>query len=443
MKRKDNPVFIFGVLTVAIFLVIGVWISFPGCNKAMGAVPVVIQSKAAHDDLPNFLVLSDIHLHSSLIQDDITPTGAADTGHDLWDTTQNKLRAVLAGSAGFSAPKFIIVLGDLPWHAKADIKEELKSAHENSGMVLHDLRTLAENAHIPLIYVDGNNDPWDGDYHPFSTKIFEKDALCQTCWPLIHPLVDGNEQATIIDDSKLNLGCYSVYPLGKKGKLRVIALNSGIFSHKYTDTEHQTADVTTVIKWLGVQLEQATAQNEFVLMAMHMPPGVDGFKKKDYWRKTVTSDGTEVQNAFLDLVDKYHAHIIGMLSSHTHMDGLRKLYNRNGKMIAVDISVPGITPGHGNNPGFKLISYKRGNFELYNFATLYEGFFPAKKVVSWGNQSFDFKAEFGCPKGTSIRSCLESLNIETLQNAVQSIYKVKNGAGNADEVNAAIDVRYE
>ena len=125
------------------------------------------------------------------------------------------------------------------------------------------------------------------------------------------------------------------------------------------------------------------------------------------------------------------------------MDGRRRLYSQNGKFTAVDISVPGITPGHGNNPGFKLISYNPQNFELMNFTTFYEGFFPDRKVVSWGQESFDFRTEFGCPAAASIRQFLDTVNPNNLQKSVQNIYKVKNGLGNADEVSAAMDVRYE
>ncbi len=441
MKKRDNPVFIFGALTAAVFMVLACTIFFPGCGKLLGATPPVSQNGGGADSLPTFLVISDIHLHSSLLQDDITSAGAADTGHDLWDTAQNKIRKVLAGEAGFSKPKFIIVLGDLPWHANAVIGSELESAHENSGQVLHDLRLMAEKADVPLIYVPGNNDPWVGDYHPFSLKMFTQDTdACKTYWPIITPRRDVTE---VQEQTTLNMGYYSVLPLGLKSKLRVIVLNSTILSHKYTDTQNQRADATAQIKWLQTQLEQAKAENRFVLIAMHVPPGMDGYKKKDFWRKVVMDNDTPVQNAFLDLIDKYQDRIVGLLSSHTHMDGLRKLYNRSGKLTAVDISVPGITPGHGNNPAFKIVSYNPVNFELQNFTTLYQDFFPNKKVVAWGNQSFDFKTEFGCPQGTSIRSCFDTLNISTLRHGIQNIYRAKHGLGNTEEVNAAIDVVYE
>ncbi len=445
MRKRDNPVIVLAALTAIVFFIIALWIFFPGCNKAMGAVHVAASNQQQPDDLPDFMVISDIHLHNSLTQDKIT-LKESDTGHDLWDTAQKKIREVLDGKAGYNKPKFIIVLGDLPWHADAIVESELLSARENSGIVLHDLRLLAENAGVPLLYVPGNNDSWDGDYHPFSPKIFGNDPDGRNSWPVINPNnPDGTSgQASIIDDKKLNLGCYSAYPLGKKAGLRVIALNTTMFVHKYTDTANQATDATAQMDWFAKQLEDAAKQKEYVLIAMHVPPGADGHdkKKKEFWRNKLMYNGASLRISFVDLLDKYRKNIVGMLSSHTHMDGLRKIRNSKGKLICVDISVPGITPGHHNNPGFKLISYKPGNYELENFTTLYENYFPAQKVISWANDWYDFRTEFGCPKSTSILACLDTLNTETLESAVQSIYTVKNGLGSADEVNTVINIWY-
>lgn len=125
------------------------------------------------------------------------------------------------------------------------------------------------------------------------------------------------------------------------------------------------------------------------------------------------------------------------------MDGLRRLYNRNGKLVAVDISAPGISPGHGNNPAFKLVSYSPANYKLLDFTTFYQSYYPAKAVTSWGHAGFDFCTQYGCGAGTGIKACLDTLNTNTLQKATRAIYKAGNGTGNEDEVNTAIDVRYK
>lgn len=433
------------MLAAAIFLFVIIWCVVSRINSGPGADMVSAKHAVAPDSLPYFLALSDIHLHHSVNQDKITFWRADDTGDDLWDSAQNKIAGVLAGKAGFTPPKFIVVLGDLPWHAKDDNQDDIENAHKSTGQVLHDLRELSENAHIPLLYVSGNNDPWDGDYHPFSTKIFGLDSAGQSMWPVINPVPynSGTEQANIIDKSMLGMGCYSAYPLGKKGKLRVIALNTTMFVPAYTDKSHQQADDSLQMRWFAGQLEEAEAANEVVFIALHVPPGIDGYKKKEMWDRRISYNDESVQDAFIDLLDKYKNRIAGVLSSHTHMDGIRKIYNKEGKLISIDISVPGITPGHGNNPSFKLISYQPDNYELENFITFYEDFYKDKKVISWGDDAFDFRGEFGCQNGASIRRCLDTLNNTVLQNAIQSIYTVIHGRGKVEEVDTAINVRYD
>ena len=444
MRKQDNPVFVLGVLVVVVLLILAGWLFLPWFQDSSNA-PKEIHLTVKQDSLPCFLVISDIHLQPNLLQANI-PNRDANTGRDLWDSTQNKIKSVLSGAASYSKPKFMIVLGDVAMHTgKLTTNADLEAAHANSGTALHDLRTMAETAHVPLIYVSGNNDPWDGDYHPFSTKIFGQDTGGKTCWPLITTIQDDSAfgQAQIIDTSKLPLGIYSAYPLGKKGGLRVILLNSTMFVQAYTNQSNQQAEVTDQMAWFEAQLAQASDAKEAVLIAMHVPLGWDSYARKDFWSDKLTYNGTTLQNAFLDLLEKNQAGIIGVLTSHTHMDGVRRLYGKGKKLVAVDISVPGISPGHRNNPGIKLISYNPGNFSLQNFRTLYENYFPTEKVQSWGTDQFDFRSEFGCPYGTSIRQYLQKLDISTLQGAVQSIYKVKNGQGGAGEVNPALDVDYK
>src|ERR1700733_652587 len=136
---------------------------------ALNASPLIAPSDTAS---PSFLVISDIHLHG---EDDQSPaiTANSDSGKDLWDSAENKIRSVLSGQAGVARPKFIIYLGDLPWHAKDP--SQVRNVMENAGTALSGLRALAEQAHIPLLYVPGNNDSEDGDYGPFSDSLFRED----------------------------------------------------------------------------------------------------------------------------------------------------------------------------------------------------------------------------------------------------------------------------
>jgi hypothetical protein len=194
--------------------------SFPDSASPAALSPTSLPGTAN----PSFLLISDIHLHG---EDDQSPdiTKNSDSGKDLWDSAENKIRSVLSGRAGFVKPKFIIYLGDLPWHAKDSNSVQIADAMENAGQVLKDLRQLAERADIPLLYVPGNNDSEDGDYAPFSKNIFRKDPKGAKHWPLIN--------GALLDTTLWDLGCYSTLPLGQQGGPLVLVLNSNIFTARY------------------------------------------------------------------------------------------------------------------------------------------------------------------------------------------------------------------
>ncbi len=269
-----------------------------------------------------------------------------------------------------------------------------------------------------------------------------------------------------------SLGCYSALPLatlplGQQAGPLVLVLNSNIFTARYgkmTGKERQAADAQRELDWLGGQLRTAAANHRQVLIAMHVPPGKDGYLKaaanretctgnfKDLWDTSVRvpKEGTSLspQNIFLDLVDAYRNSIVGIVSSHTHMDGIRLLKDRTEDSVsALLISAPGIAPGHGNNPGFKLVGYDPVNFQLNGFTTFYSDFYPDRTVKTWGDLSFSF------PPATSGRSTagrsidglstrgrstsgsmldrLRTLPADSLRAAVNSIYTVHNGDGYA------------
>lgn len=431
------------LITVAF---LGSWeLPLARCYKPTTAAP---SGAASLSDTasPSFLIISDIHLHA---EGDQSPgiTKNSDSGKDLWDSTQNKIRSVLSGEAGFGKPKFIIYLGDLPWHAKDS--SQVPNVMENAGRVLSDLRVLAEKAHVPLLYVPGNNDSEDGDYGPFSSKLFDKDKSGAKYWPVIG--------GSPIDTSAWSLGCYSVSPLKKPGSLLVLVLNTNVFTPRYgrmTGKARQTADADRELTWLGHQLWTAAAQHRKVLIAMHVPPGKDGYlpadpnretctgKFKDLWDPSIlikdNGQMVSAQNIFLNQVGAYQHSVVGILASHTHFDGIRLLMDRKKNSAASDsissllISAPGIAPGHGNNPGFKIVRYDPVNFQLNDFITFYNDFYPTRTVKTWGDLSFSFRKVFHATTKNSMLAELRQMPVDSLRNYVNSIYTLYNGDGLAD-----------
>jgi sphingomyelin phosphodiesterase acid-like 3 len=391
---------------------------------------------------PVFLVISDTHIDTSL---QVTTYGS-ETGKDLWASTTDKIKDILATQK----PGFIILLGDLPWHAKRDSINQVKSARANTGFVLSSLRQLAEAEKVPLLYVPGNNDPQDGDYAPFTAlnnqTPFYLDMGHQAQWPVITA-----RKAEIADTSLLKLGCYAAWPLGKKNKLKVIVLNTVIFTQSkknpYSpEPGRQAADAVSSLTWFEQQLDEAA--NQPVLIAMHVPPGKDAYNNSgnDFWSPTLMYGSNTIQDAFLDLVYKHREHIVGLLGSHTHMDAVKILTGRNNQYSSFMLSVPSVTPDHNNNPALKLVGYNPNTYSLTGFTTLYN---PIKNnaITTWDG-SYTFSNEFRCPPGLPIPVYLQSqfakdTSLPTLKYYVQSIYMVKSQQPSVNNMQMAVRVRYQ
>ncbi|MEP7143233.1 MAG: metallophosphoesterase [Ferruginibacter sp.] len=399
-------------------------------------------------DFPCFLTISDTHIDTTISQ---TKYGS-ETGLDLWQSAVQKINRLIE----IHQPKFIILLGDLPWHAKKAIDSQLISARANTGFILTSMRALAEAAKIPLLYVPGNNDSWGGNYDAFTVQgktPFSNDPAGQDQWPMINSRVlPADRDPAIADSSQLRLGCYAAYPLGKKSKLRLIVLNSVIFVNDQSYTGIAAADSRNEISWLKDQLRKLDSLDEFALIVMHVPPGKDSYLKskgKDFWDAGLNyDDTTTIQDAFLDLTAEYQNRIIGILSSHTHLDGIKILTDRCNKFSTFLLSIPSIAPDHLNNPAIKIITYDPAqSFKLMNFVTYYNAF-NENGQTSW-NGSYSFDSLFKCPPATSIRSYIETKFSNTqmgiLENYLQGIYAVKSSKiKNKDyDMDNAILVRYQ
>lgn len=309
-------------------------------RKVVLAIFTICWFSAAHAQ-KSFLVVSDIHLDDANDQAAILPT-ARNAGVDTWDTARREINHLLHTQS----PGFIIYLGDLPLHVPAN---KVTTAMTNAGITLKELRGIAQQQHVPLLFVPGNNDSPDSDYGKFSPALFDYDTAGAKAWPAIgtHALKSANYNT---------LGCYTAFPLGHKAKLRIIVLNTVLYTWNYHSPNHDQ-ECAAQFHWLGQQLKQTKANHETALIVMHVPPGVDVYKGKLFWTTKVRINETTIQNNFLDTLARYRNNIMGLLASHTHMDGFKRLYDKEGKFITLMISIPAVAPSAYNNTAVKLIRY--------------------------------------------------------------------------------------
>lgn len=287
----------------------------------------------------SFLVVSDIHLDDVNDQAAILPA-ARNAGIDTWDTVVNEIHHLLHTQS----PGFIIYLGDLPLHVPAN---KVATAMTNAGITLKELRGIAQQQHIPLLFVPGNNDSPDSDYGKFSPTLFDYDTAGAKAWPVINgKIIPGS------DNLYQKLGCYAFH----KARLRIIVLNTVLYTWNYHSPDRE-AECAAQLSWIGHQLHLAKAHHETALIVMHVPPGIDVYKGKTFWTTKVRINETTIQNNFLDTLARYRNSIMGLLASHTHMDGFKRLYDQKGKFITLMISIPAVAPSAYNNTAVKLIRY--------------------------------------------------------------------------------------
>lgn len=307
-------------------------------HKVALAILTICWFSSAHAQ-KSFLVVSDIHLDDADDQAAILPA-ARNAGIDTWDTVVNEIHHLLHTQS----PGFIIYLGDLPLHVPAN---KVATAMTNAGITLKELRGIAQQQHIPLLFVPGNNDSPDSDYGKFSPTLFDYDTAGAKAWPVINgKIIPGS------DNLYQKLGCYAFH----KARLRIIVLNTVLYTWNYHSPDHEV-QCAAQLSWLGHQLHLAKTHHETALIVMHVPPGVDVYKGKTFWTTKVRINETTIQNNFLDTLARYRNNIMGLLASHTHMDGFKRLYDKKGKFITLMISMPAVAPSAYNNTAVKLIRY--------------------------------------------------------------------------------------
>ncbi|MEM7425676.1 MAG: metallophosphoesterase, partial [Pseudomonadota bacterium] len=222
-----------------------------------------------------FLTLSDVHYDGNA--QDVWGS-QQETSRILWTRAQDESKRLVAEKN----PGFVIYLGDLPAHNMDAGRRETQFR-----AVLDGLQSIVAGTGKRLIYVPGNNDSVAPDYCAFTEggeTPFDH-ASDPKAWPVVN-----SKPADFINRDNLAKGYYSVYPLGAPAgagtspNLRVVTLNSVIFNPNYggfagtcVSPSVRQDDANGQIEWLRGELQAARDAGHKVLIAMHVPPGVNGY----------------------------------------------------------------------------------------------------------------------------------------------------------------------
>lgn len=283
-----------------------------------------------------------------------------DTNYSLLKISLAEVKQVTAQNK----PDFMIILGDFLAH---DFYKKFKKyAHHNSKQEYKrfvkktlEYLTIEINAIDPMINVYpvlGNNDSYTGNYKVVPNGLFLREI--SQVWSLF--IKDKTNLQRFHNDFKT--GGYYAIRLSDK-HYRIIILNTVLFSDKSQNAAVKEAAVQQ-LAWLKTQLAEAKQNNEWVIIAYHIPVGIDIFKtfhfgfsmSKEFWMP-------EYNRSYENILRQYPTVVSGILAGHVHTDAFQSLISKARVPV---IFIPSISPIYGNNPGFKIISYTEDHFKLDN-----------------------------------------------------------------------------
>lgn len=351
---------------------------------------------------PQFLTLSDIHYGSN-----ITSADGHNTGDEFLIIALNKMKELS------KKVDFILYLGDIPTHSASFFGLSNKEEYEKT--IFHRLFE-ADLELKPMFYITGNNDSLAGNYQPF--EVNGKSPLnYATDWTGACAHCDR----LIIDDSHMRHdGYYSSYVIPDNKEIILIALNTvqwtkaPIFLPKYP---HQERDAYVQLFWLEQQLKKHGAKQ--LLIAMHVPPG-KAYDGSPLWHDAYLQK-------FINILSRYKSSYgqITLLTSHSHMDELRKIQLDEGVAVFA-YSTPGISRNHHNNPGMKLFVFDN-ELRIKEFITYY-----TTALSEWGSELYHAlgtpDAIFPDCQNVTLAQCLSALSEKQICNYLEQglFYGVKS-----------------
>lgn len=270
--------------------------------------------------------------------------------------------------------RFVLVLGDvLAHHFKKTYYRYGHKPSEKKYRIFVRKTLLFLNQKIantfPAIGIYqavGNNDSYQHDYTLTPKGSFFQDLSLS--WPKLIQLNNKNQDQINIQTS-LGEGGYYAHTLSNQANLRLILLNSVLFSNKAKGNKIEEA-AKKQLKWLQQELIQAKLEHQKVLIAMHIPAFVDinvGGRHiltlMNFWK-------TSYKNQFQQLLQTFSPTILAILSAHLHTSWTSKWIINENKTLPI-LGVPAISPIFGTTPAFSFYRYEPHSAQLIDYSTYY------------------------------------------------------------------------
>ncbi|MDX1900891.1 MAG: hypothetical protein SFW66_02675 [Gammaproteobacteria bacterium] len=323
---------------------------FASCHFSIRACKLLTQLRAADPD----------QWQKIFEQQSVPPqTFGKDSNYRLFKTMLSKLATFNQNDR----PAFAIAIGDFlvhDFHRKYIVySHDISSAgyqlfvKKTLAFVTYELHQALPN--ISIYPALGNNDSDSGDYRVIPQGTF----LRETAKTWKNLILDPSERHAF-RQSFPNAGYYSVIP---QPFLRIIVLNSILFSTKAAHSTSMSIAADQELAWLLQELTAAKNNAQHVILVFHIPPGIDVYSFfKNPWGKPATFWQKKYADLFTAEVKPFAANIDAIFPAHIHriipqLMPIQKIGN-----IPVYFT-PAISPVFGNSPGFRIFVYDASSFK--------------------------------------------------------------------------------
>ncbi|CAN5490628.1 N/A [soil metagenome] len=381
------------------FLLVSIFLLF---GSISGYCTELIHVSDIHFDPYNDSTLVPMILHSppESWKDIFESSNKKDIGNYGSETNYYLLKDLLSGIKKNSPDsRFIMITGDILVHSFIDTYKKYSGTDYKDSISLFAFRTIKfvtlqmRNAfpESKIIFALGNNDSNIGNY-----SVDTGGDYLAMVYDHIKALNKDQKILFKNDSESYRRGGYFSVRLNDKKRVRLILLNTVIFSSYFKDSALDTNSTEGLkeLNWLEGELRSASKKKEKVWIAYHIAPGVDVYKTVKSTacdvNKIVTLWKDNFTDKFLAIEKKYRNVIAGNFAGHFHMDDL-KLIMDNGKPAAFIKLAPAISPVYLNNPGFCVYDYNENNGLLNNYTVYFRDL--VSRSSEW-QLEYSFKEKF-------------------------------------------------
>jgi predicted phosphodiesterase len=345
---------------------------FAGCEKLPYPCPIIEKLRSAKYQLWGQILSGNNNLIAY----------RKDTNYSLLKTTLLELQTIKKQEN----PRFVVILGDFLGHNYIDHYRKYSGDRSTDGYYLFVRKTFQFIAYelekvfpdIDVYSVVGNNDSYQDDY-----ILTPHGAFFHNIADIWVQLMKDRRSKKQFQNTFSIAGYYAVTLPGDKSK--IIVLDTVLFSSLSQTNRVRDAAAKEQLVWLKDQLKMAEKNHQTILLAFHIPAGIDVFSTlrvfslvHEFWQPEYTRE-------FEELLNEYSKNIVGILSGHIHMDSFQLINIKRGNPLPV-IFTSSISPVFGNNPAFKVFSYDAKTSRLENYDTY---FYPLDKLNWQREYSFN------------------------------------------------------